>query len=169
MARPRTVPDTEIYATVRDMLRTGGDKAVAFGTVARQTGLAAPSLVQRYGNRDGMIRAALLEGWESLTQATMAADTAEATSQGLLKALTDPAAEMAEPALMAPCLRDPALRDAAAHWRSIVHVALARRLGGGAKGAEAAAILFAAWQGRLIWESAGGKGFRLKDATRRLA
>ena len=34
--------------------------------------------------------------------------------------------------------------------------------------AEAAAMLFAAWQGQMLWRAAGGKGFRLKDAAKRL-
>ena len=46
--------------------------------------------------------------------------------------------------------------------------ALALRLGGGPQGREAATILFAAWQGQILWQTAGGKGFRLKDALKRL-
>ena len=85
MARPRTIPDAEIYATIRALVVRDGEKAVAFGPVARLTGLAPPSLVQRYGNRDGMIRAALLDGWQALHAQTTA--TAEAQPQALLKAL----------------------------------------------------------------------------------
>ena len=51
MARPRTIPDPEIFAAIRALLAQGGDKAVAFSSVARATGLAAPTLVQRYGSR----------------------------------------------------------------------------------------------------------------------
>ena len=58
MPRNRTIPDSQIFAAIQDLLDTGGDKAVSFGTVAVRTGLAAPTLVQRYGNREGMIRAA---------------------------------------------------------------------------------------------------------------
>ena len=49
-----------------------------------------------------------------------------------------------------------------------VENALALRPGGGSKGREAAALLFAAWQGQLLWQPAGGKAFRLKDALKRL-
>ncbi len=49
-----------------------------------------------------------------------------------------------------------------------VESSLAARLGGGSKGREAALILFAAWQGQLLWARAGGRSFRIKDAIRRL-
>ena len=60
-------------------------------------------------------------------------------------------------------LRDPEVVQAAQDWRAKVEAALAMRKGGGSKGREAAALIFAAWQGRQIWEAAGGKSFRLAD------
>jgi AcrR family transcriptional regulator len=160
MGRTRTLPDAEVFATVRQLLAEGGDKAVGFSSVARATGLAAPTLVQRYGSRDGMVRAALLAGWDELDRAMEEADAdAPMTAKGavqLLKALSGP--------LRSPEFRDPALRERAALWRARVEAALARRLGG----AEPAALLFAAWQGQLVWQKAGGKAFRLKDAVKRL-
>ena len=42
------------------------------------------------------------------------------------------------------------------------------RLGPGAKARESAALLFAAWQGRMLWTGAGGPGFRLRDAVKRI-
>ncbi|OYU17112.1 MAG: transcriptional regulator [Rhodobacteraceae bacterium PARR1] len=166
MARPRSIPDTDIYAAIRALLARDGEKAVAFGTVARLTGLAAPSLVQRYANRDGMIRAALLDGWQDLLSRTTT--TAESQPQALLKALAEPAAAMTRPALMALTLRDATLRAAAEAWRVQLESLLALRLGGGARGAESAAMLFAAWQGQLLWLQAGGKNFRIKEAAKRL-
>ena len=69
---------------------------------------------------------------------------------------------------MALTLRDATLREAAETWRRQLEATLSLRLGGGTKGPEAAAMLFAAWQGQLLWLHAGGKGFRVKDAARRL-
>lgn len=166
MARPRSIPDADIYAAIRALLARDGEKAIAFGTVARLTGLAAPSLVQRYGNRDGMIRAAVLDGWQELLTLTDA--SAEAQPQALLKALTEPATMMTDPALMAVTLRDASLRAAAETWRTRLESLLALRLGAGNKGQESAAMLFAAWQGQLLWLHAGGKGFRVKEAAKRL-
>lgn len=172
MPRTRTVPDLDVFAAIRRLLAEGGDKAVAFGSVARATGLAAPTLVQRYGSREGMVRAALVAAWDGLTAAT---DTAAAEAgpgpkgaQALLKALGQ-TADGVDPSLLAIDFRDGELRTRAEGWRRQVEAALALRLGGGAKGREAAAILFAAWQGQAIWQPAGGKGFKLKDAVKRLA
>ena len=71
--------------------------------------------------------------------------------------------------LLAADFRDPDLRTRAEAWRAQVERALAVRLGGGTRGRENASILFAAWQGQLLWQTAGGKNFRVKDALKRLA
>jgi hypothetical protein len=72
-------------------------------------------------------------------------------------------------ALLVSEFRDPALRDRALAWRQSLLAALGSRLGGGNKGQEAAALVFAAWQGQILWQRAGGSGIRVKDAVRRLA
>lgn len=171
MARPRTIPDAEIFAAIRRLLRQG-DKAVSFSAVAQATGLAAPSLVQRYGSRDGMVRAALLDGWNLLDAATALAEIeaplTQKGAQGLLKALGS-VAEPADLALLAADFRDAVLRDRAVLWRARVEAALALRLGGGSAGGDRAAMLFALWQGQQLWQIAGGKGFRLKDAVKQLS
>lgn len=171
MPRSRTIPDAAIFAAIRHLMVQGGDKAVAFGSVARATGLAAPTLVQRYGSREGMVQAAMSDGWDALDRATEAARTAAPPgpkgAQTMLKSLS---AELGagDLSLLAAGLRDAALRARAEAWRAGVESALATHLGGGAKAREAAALLFAAWQGQLMWQGAGGKGFRLKDAVKRM-
>ena len=70
MGRSKTLPDTDVFAALRHLLIQGGDKAVAFSSVAQATGLAAPTLAQRYGTRDAMVRAALRDGWDVLAKAT---------------------------------------------------------------------------------------------------
>ena len=71
-------------------------------------------------------------------------------------------------AAMAADFRDPDLAQRAAAWRATVEAALALRLGSGTKGKEAAALLFAAWQGQALWSATGDSAFRLKDAVKRL-
>ncbi|MBN8631543.1 MAG: TetR family transcriptional regulator [Rhodobacterales bacterium] len=165
MPRTRTIPDADIFAAILRLLSEGGDKAVSFGSVGKATGLAPPTLVQRYGNRDAMVRAARLAAWDELERRTGAAIAASADKgpQGLLKAIgpVDPAATLAD-------LRDPELTARAASWRMGVETALALRLGSGQKAREGAAILFAAWQGQALWSGTGNSGFRLKDAVKRL-
>lgn len=164
MARPRLIPDDAVFGVLRHILETGGEKAVSFGSVARGTGLAAASLVQRYGSLDAMIRAALMAAWDGLEQETAKADAQADTVQGFLKSLAGDTAQATDLALLAMDFRDEALRARAALWRAQVEAAIARRL----RDADAAAMVFAAWQGQLLWQVAGGKGFRLKDAVKRL-
>lgn len=172
MGRTRTIPDAAIFAAIRDLLAQGGDKAVAFAGVARATGLAAPTLAQRYGTRDGMLRAALSAAWDdldALTETAVAAAPLGPKGAGqMLKSLSGEGGETVDVSLLAADLRDPVLRARATAWRDRVELALAIRLGGGSDGREAAALLFAAWQGQSMWRMAGGRGFRIKDALKRL-
>jgi hypothetical protein len=165
MPRSRTIPDDHVFAAIQRLLDAGGDKAVSFGSVGAATGLAPPTLVQRYGTRDGMVRAARLAAWAALAQRTAAAiaETADKGPQGLLKAIGS-----VDAATLAADLRDPDLALQAAAWRATVESALAQRLGSGQKARESAALLFAAWQGQSLWSPAGENGFRLKDAVKRL-
>lgn len=172
MGRSRTVPDSDVYAAIRRLLAEGGDKAVAFSTVARATGLAAPTLVQRYTSREGMLRAALLAAWDDLERQTAdLAATAPLSAKGaaqILKALSGDSGTGVDLALLAADFRDSDLRDRAKAWRDLLESALAPRLGSGAKGRESAALLFAAWQGQALWSRAGGRSFKLKEAVKRL-
>ena len=165
MPRTRTISDDTVFATIQRLLEEGGEKAVSFGSVSLATGLAPPTLVQRYGTRDGMVRAARLAAWDALDRRTAEAiaGTADKGPQGLLKALGP-----VDPLAIAADLRDPELARRAAGWRSAVETALAQRLGAGQKARESAALLFAAWQGQALWSGAGDAGFRLKDAVKRL-
>lgn len=164
MPRTRSIPDTQVYASIHRLLAEGGDKAVSFGSVAKVTGLSPPTLVQRYGSREGMVRAARLAFWEELEHRTAEAiaNTANKGPQGLLKAIGP-----VNPATFAADLRDPELATRANGWRLGVETALTLRLGGGQKARESAALLFAAWQGQALWANAGEPAFRLKDAVKR--
>jgi AcrR family transcriptional regulator len=165
MPRTRIIPDHEVFATIQRLLGQGGDKAVSFGKISTATGLAPPTLVQRYGSRDGMVRAARLAAWDALDRRTTdaIAATADKGPQGLLKAIG-----AVDATSIATDLRDPVLAQRAAVWRAVVESALADRLGSGAKARESAALLFAAWQGQSLWSRGGEPGFRLKDAVKRL-
>ncbi|WGV14706.1 transcriptional regulator [Fuscovulum ytuae] len=159
MARPRSIPDAVIFDAVLEMLEARGQ--VSFGLVSAAVGLAPPSLVQRYGDREGMLRGALIHGWDGVEAATRAADTAEASAQGFLKAL----GAALRGALIWASLGDEVVAARAAAWRAEVEASVARKAG---CKAEAAAMIFAAWQGRMLWSGAGGAGFRLRDAVKRI-
>lgn len=172
MPRRKILSDDEVFLLIRRLLTEGGDKAVSFGSVSRATGLAPATLAQRYATREGMVQAALCAGWDRLDQACARAEAAAPTggkgAAALLKTLAAETGNDVDLSLLAADFRDPTLRARAAEWRGRVENALALRVGGGAKGRETAAILFAAWIGQLLWQGAGGKGFRLKDAVKRL-
>lgn len=138
---------------------------MSFGSVSATTGLAPPTLVQRYGSRDGMVRAARMAYWDALDHRTAdaIANTADKGPQGLLKAIGS-----VNPTAFAADLRDPELAHRANGWRLGVETALTLRLGGGPKARESAGLLFAAWQGQVLWAGAGEPSFRLKDAVKRL-
>jgi hypothetical protein len=165
MGRTRTIPDSTIYASILRLLEEGGEKAVSFGTVAAATGLAASSLVQRYSDRTGMMRAARLAAWAVLEARTAEAiaQTSEKGAAALLKALGKPEVQW-----LSRDLHDPETRARAMAWRTGVEAMLSLRLGGGPKAREAAAVLFAAWQGQALWEAEADADFRLKDVAKRL-
>jgi AcrR family transcriptional regulator len=165
MPRTRTIPDEQIFSAIQGLLDSGGDRSVSFASVAAATGLAPPTLVQRYGSRDGMVQAARMAAWDRLAAATSEAilATEKKGPQALLKALG-----AADPAGLVSDCRDPDLAQKATAWRATVESALALRLGTGQKARESAALLFAAWQGQLLWSRAGQTSVKIKDAVRRL-
>ena len=164
MPRTRTIPDDRVFSAILGLLDEGGEKAVSFGTVASATGLSAPTLVQRYGSRDGMVRAARLSAWDALDARTAKAiaETADKGPMGLLRAIG-----AVESARLASDLKDPVIALRAIAWRVTVESALGLRLGAGTKAKEAAAVLFSAWQGQALWARSGGTTFRLKDVVKR--
>ena len=161
MARPRSIPDAVIFDAILALVERRGAEAVSFGLVSAEVGLAPPSLVQRYGDREGMLRAALLHGWDVLEAGTLAAEAVEESAQGFLKALGG----VVKPGMIRASLAEAGAVARAEAWRAAVEAAVARKAG---CKAEAAAMIFAAWQGRMIWAGAGGPGFRLRDVVKRL-
>ena len=172
MPRNRQISDAHIYDLTRRLLASGGARAVTFAAVAKQSGLSGPSLVQRYQSREAMLRAALIAGWDNLDAATDAAiASAGASPKGLtalLKTLApdDLALPASELKVLTADLSDPVLRLRALGWRSRMIAAIAVRLKG--KDPDGAEMIFAAWQGRLLWSAAGTDGFRLRDLQKRL-
>lgn len=173
MARPRTIPDGVIHDAILHLLSAHGEKAVAFSSVARATGLAAPTLVQRFGGLDGMMQAAL-QKWLAdlgvrLDEAAADAPLTAKGAAGLLKALSGDDEQIQPGQILPVILRYPALRGLATDLRARIEGQLALRLGGGDKGRERAAMVFAAWQGQQVWSGAGERGFRLRDLIKSIS
>ncbi len=172
MARPRTLPDSDVFAVILQRIAADGEKSVAFSAISRATGLAGASLVQRYGSLAQMVEAALNWGWDELDRMSVAAaggaDGAEALgpkgAQTFLKGLTDLVGALPMGALLAASLRHPHLRPRAAAWKDKVEGVITRHL----RDHDAAAMVFAAWQGQVLWERLETKSFRLKDLVKKL-
>ena len=76
MARPRTLPDSEVFAAILQRIAAEGEKSIAFSAISRATGLAGASLVQRYGSLAKMVEAALTWGWDELDRMATSAQGA---------------------------------------------------------------------------------------------
>ncbi len=168
MARPKLIPDQTVLEAILDAFLTAGDGgAVSFRTIAARTGLSAAALVGRFGSGDAMLRAGLAHGWDGLmtgleqvlASPRKAGEGRNSAVQAMLKDLRHP-----HPSLLAASLARGDLAERAANWRAAVVDAIAAR--GGAR--EEAEMVFAAWSARQVWDSAGGKGFRLGAMLRRL-
>ncbi len=167
MSRRKLISDAEVLDLLYAMLLRDGEKLFTFQSAARASGLSAPALVQRFVSREAMLVATLRHGWARLAAVTEEADLdAVMTAKGVQAMLKTIAATENIPALFAASLRHGALQPVAMAWRAGVEAALAPRLGGGNKGRVAAALIFAVWQGRMLWGDIGGKGFKLGDALR---
>ncbi|MDB5658834.1 MAG: TetR family transcriptional regulator [Cypionkella sp.] len=169
MARTRLISDHDVFKQVLSLLLQDGEKSVTFSAISAATGLAPPTLVQRYGSCAEMISTAIAQAWDELDALAEAA-TLNATTQskglpGLLKALTG---SIDAGALLTLSQRRPDLTARASAWRNQVEQAIAARLEVSAKAKDTAAMIFAAWQCRMLWSNAGGKGFRLGELIKRL-
>jgi AcrR family transcriptional regulator len=169
MARSKLISDRDVFQQVLAVLLQNGEKAVTFSTVSAATGLAPSTLVQRFGSCNEMILSAIAQAWAELDDLVEAVtlDVA-ALNKGLASLLKSLVGPVDPGALLMLSLRDPALIRRAKAWRHKVEQAIAARLDDSAKAKETAALIFAAWQGRMLWDAGGGKGFRLGEAIKRL-
>lgn len=158
MPRKRTIPDDTLLDEALELAHRDGPEALSFGAVAARTGLAASTLVQRFGTRADMLRATLQRAWDHLDRLT--AEAAAAAGDGpagvvdLLLALTgtypaDDAGDYADQLLLLrEDLRDPVLRARGEAWIASLVAAVEQRLGGAPVGL----TVVAHWQGLVtVW------------------
>jgi AcrR family transcriptional regulator len=160
MPRPRSIPDETLLDAALQLMASGGPDRLTFAALATATGLSAATLVQRFGNRDALVEAALLRAWDRLDAETAAADAAlPETAEGavdLLVKLTGASGDAETHAegllLLREDFRRPVLRARGMAWGAALAQALGRRIAPGASDAEQRGRLMAAlWQGTLIW------------------
>lgn len=160
MARPRRIADEDVIEAVAGLVVRNGPAALTFVAASTATGLSPATLVQRFGNRDALLRTALAWMWDQLDLATAAADAGHpADPEGavaMLLALStgygagDEAARGL--ALLGEDLKDPMLRARGANWHAALVEALGRRLSADPARRQALGRLLAGqWQGAVHW------------------
>lgn len=162
MPRPRTVPDTDLLDAALVVVRGAGPEALTFAAAARGAGLAASTVVQRFGTKAGLLRAALLRAWDLLDERTAAAAArAGAGPAGVVELLVGlsgsyDAHDFADQLrVLREDLRDPVLRERGRRWLHRLAAEVEHRLGPDTSGPGASGIgrlVVAQWQGTLtVW------------------
>jgi len=160
MARHKTIPDEAVLDTILDTLRAAGPAGLTFARAAKACGLSPATLVQRYGDRESLLEAALLRAWDRLDEETEAADREAApTPAGAVAFLMRlmPAASAEEAAtdgllLLREDIRNPVLRRRGAAWGHRIADALGRRLSADAEeGKRLGWQMASVWQGAHTW------------------
>lgn len=165
MSRTRSIPDEALLDGALAVIRRAEPQRVTFAAVAAETGLAAATLVQRFGTKPALIRAAPLRAWDRLDARTATGDAAAPlTPEGAVALLVDLSGDYGEGyadalLILREDLRDPVLcrpigrRGAVAGCSDVVELR-PRRAGDAGGGAGAAGL-------------AGGGGARVQTVTTR--
>lgn len=151
--------DADVLASALDVIRAAGPDGLTFAALARASGLSGATLVQRFGSKTSLLKAAMLHAWDLLD-----ADTRRAVAEAplspegsvlLLIALSQGYGDIEAYAegllLLREDLRDPDLRARGRAWQRVLQAALEVRLAGLPPGS--AAMMLDLWQGSLLWWS----------------
>lgn len=160
MARRRSIADADLLDAALALMTTEGPDAITFAAMSAATGLAPATLVQRFGSKPALVKAALVRAWDLLDARTEEiADKTEATPAGALALLVALSGDYPEGdayadqlMILREDLRDPDLRMRGRQWRERLCAILAPRLAGRrGPDEDAARELTALWQGAVIW------------------
>src|SRR5688572_24396008 len=158
MPRPKSLSDETVLESALDLMRRNGPDALSFGTLAKATGLSGATLVQRFGSKQALIKAATSHAWDQLDRATREAiasapDDAEGVVT-LLVALSgygDIETYADNLLILREDLRDPDLRARGRAWHAVLAEAIRVRLPD--RGEALATAILDQWQGSLLWWS----------------
>ncbi|URK87051.1 TetR/AcrR family transcriptional regulator [Rhizobium sp. RCAM05350] len=162
MPRPKTRPDSEILeAALLHMQRVGAER-LTFSALAVTTGLSPSTLVQRFGSKDAMARAALSHAWDRLDDDTARlAASVERTPSGSVDLLVRLSGSYGDITIYADGLmllrediRDPVLRQRGVRWGQALVDAVSTCFAQ-TPGAPASIgrMMITQWQGALLWWS----------------
>jgi AcrR family transcriptional regulator len=102
MARPRTVDDAAVLAAAAQVVNRVGPSRLTLQRVADEVGLSAPTLVQRFGSKRGLLLAMgdrAAAGWPEVFAAARA--RSDSPVDALVEALVDLTAHVATPEALA--------------------------------------------------------------------
>ncbi|MCJ9752522.1 TetR/AcrR family transcriptional regulator [Neorhizobium sp. BETTINA12A] len=160
MARPKTMPDSEVLTAALKVMHEKGPEALTFASLATACGLSGSTLVQRFRNKEELARAALLFAWDDLDAKTHAAiAAAPKTPQGAVDILVTLSGDYggveayAEGLLMLrEDFRDPQLRARGSAWGAVLSTAIAACFAATPGTPDNIGVLMASqWQGCLLW------------------
>lgn len=160
MPRPKTVPDSDVLEVALKIIHGSGPEALTFASLAKACGLSAATLVQRFGSKDDLKRAALLHAWDHLDGETARlAATLPKTPMGAVDLLVRLSGNYggieayAEGLLvLREDLRDPVLRARGAAWKTVLTRSLDDCFAGVPSAPHDIGLMMASvWQGALLW------------------
>lgn len=160
MSRPRKISDEDVVEAVAGLIAREGPSALTFASAAAATGLSPATLVQRYGNREALLRAALLWMWDQLDAETTGGDAAHPVDpEGAVALLVRLSAGYGAGdeatqglLLLREDFRDPVLRARGVAWNKALTAALGRRLSCDPhEQARLGRLMASQWQGAVLW------------------
>ena len=160
MPRHRTVSDDTILEAALAFMGREGPGALTLAAVGRLVDLSAATLLQRFGTKEALLRAALERSWEALEEATAKADAQQPVTFegaiGVIGALWPSAAAELDFVngllLLREDLRDPVLRARGVAWLESLALALGRRITSDpARHQRLGRLMVSQWQGTQIW------------------
>lgn len=159
MPRHKILADRDVLESALSVIRERGPDGLTFASLAKACGLSGATLVQRFGSKSALLKAAMLHAWDLLDASTQAAIVAAPRSpEGvvqLLLALSNGYGDIEAYAdgllMLREDLRDPQLRDRGKAWQAVLVQAISTRLPGHPR--EIATLILDQWQGSLLWWS----------------
>jgi AcrR family transcriptional regulator len=162
MPRPKTLSNDEVLEAAHRLIHEEGPEAVTFASVSRACGLSGATLVQRFVNKAGLVRATLMYAWDRLDEKTaqLAAEIPKTPEGAILLLVTLSRSYGGIEAyangllVLREDIRDPAVRARGAAWKVALSSALDECFATTPRAPGGIGLLMAAqWQGALLWWS----------------
>lgn len=160
MGRSKTISDARLLDRLLATVMEHGPSALSFARASEAAGLAAATLVQRFGTRATMVEAVLLRAWDRLDEETAVADAAASPDPAgaitLLLRLTNSGTAEYDFTdgllLLREDIRNPVLRARGAEWGACLAATLGRRLcDDPSRAIQLGWQMASLWQGTLVW------------------